>query len=92
MYCRKCGSKIVDDSKFCGNCGEEVKNSEKLIPYEFRDGVKKRIAVYSKKGFWELIIPERKAENKILILHKVKLVSKKGKTFKRDYVYKFQVK
>lgn len=25
MYCEKCGSKIPDNSKFCGNCGEMVK-------------------------------------------------------------------
>lgn len=52
----------------------------------------KKIAVYSRNGFWELIIPCRKAEKKALVLHKVKIIDKKGKKIKRETVHKFQTK
>lgn len=28
MYCRKCGTKLNDNAKFCKNCGEPVINKE----------------------------------------------------------------
>ena len=27
MYCSKCGNQIPDASKFCNNCGQDIKNS-----------------------------------------------------------------
>lgn len=30
MYCRKCGEKIINDSKFCSYCGSEIINVKKL--------------------------------------------------------------
>ncbi len=92
MYCRKCGKAIYDDSRFCSYCGDTVKSDNELVPSEFKNGVKKKIAVYGKKGFWELIVPDKKADKRIFVLHRVKLINKKGKKVKREVVHKFQVK
>lgn len=28
MYCRRCGSKLIDDSEFCRNCGNKIEKEE----------------------------------------------------------------
>ena len=31
MYCSKCGREISENSKFCGNCGNQIKKRTKKI-------------------------------------------------------------
>ena len=36
MYCKKCGSQIDDDSRFCGFCGSSLTNSNELNNNDFK--------------------------------------------------------
>ena len=49
MQCDKCKKEITDNSKFCSNCGAELK--EKQAPLEIEDVVKKASQVWFILGY-----------------------------------------
>ncbi len=43
MYCINCGTQILDDSKFCYNCGQEIESNsipiKKEIPKSYNQAI-----------------------------------------------------
>jgi len=44
MYCKKCGAKIEEESKYCENCGEEVIKIEEESEKVNKDSSIKKVA------------------------------------------------
>ena len=39
MFCRKCGTKLEEDVKFCGNCGSEVIVIQNKLPQPIKEEI-----------------------------------------------------
>ncbi|MFX1448140.1 MAG: zinc-ribbon domain-containing protein, partial [Promethearchaeota archaeon] len=43
MYCRWCGSEILEDTKFCPHCGELLRDEEEVTPERDRAELEEEI-------------------------------------------------
>ena len=59
MYCKFCGKRIDDDSKFCSNCGEKVKHTVSSLPEEKKSEYYKKL-----ENTFEEIKEERDKRNR----------------------------
>lgn len=100
MFCRKCGKRILDDSKFCQYCGEEVKEAVEptidktiiLSTQEAKRGVEKEIVIDGLETPLKILIPTKVFDGQLLCLRKVKVMNSEGRKVKRDIYVKLEIK